>query len=200
MKNKFQFFGIQSPLRVELSNSALKQAPIHSHDELIETVRMCFNLNEREWQYTGIFLLIKYKRMWLNRDMNHFFEELILTKSWWDTVDILSSNCIGLYFKKNPKAKEDILGKWFDSNNLWLNRVVIIHQLTYKNEVDRDLLKLCAIHYSQSKEFFIQKAIGWSLRQYAKYNPHWVIELIDDIDLKPLSKREAIKHLKHLIH
>jgi len=200
MKNKFPFYGIPSPVRLELSNKAINNAPISTYTELIDTVRLCFNLNEREWQYTGIFLLLKYKKLWMNNHMNPFFEELVLTKSWWDTVDTLSSNCIGLYLKKNPKAKDNVLEQWFYSNNMWLNRVVIIHQLTYKEDVDTDLLKQCAMHFSPSKEFFIQKAIGWALRQYAKYNPDWVLALVNSIELKPLSKREATKHLKLQIH
>lgn len=197
MKNLFPFIGIQSPLRVELTNKALKEAPIKSLTELLDTVKLCFNLEEREWQYTGIFLLAKHKKLWMNTNMNHFFEELILTKSWWDSVDVLSSNCIGFYFKKNPEAKDKILDYWFYNDNMWLNRVVIIHQLSYKDDVDTELLRKCAIHYSQSKEFFIQKAIGWSLRQYAKYNPEWVISLVNTVELKPLSKREALKHFKN---
>lgn len=194
MKNLFPFLGIKSPERRELLNSVLKKHPIKSCEELEKIVSELFYLQEREFQYAAIDVLIKYKKLWTVDTLN-LMESLVVTKSWWDTVDTISSNCIGQLLAKNPHLKEEKIPQWATSNNMWLNRAAIIHQLTYKQATDTSLLKFSILEHIDSKEFFHQKAIGWALRQYAKCNPAWVKEFVNTFPLKPLSKREALKHL-----
>ncbi len=194
MKNLFPFLGLKSPERRELQNYVLKQYPIKKIEDLEKIVVQLFDLEEREYQYSAIDILIKYKKLWTLETLN-LMETLVVTKSWWDTVDIISSNCIGKLLAKNEKIREQKVIQWATSPNMWLNRAAIIHQLTYKQKTDAELLKFCILEHINSKEFFHQKAIGWALRQYAKYNQVWVKNFVNTFPLKPLSKREALKHL-----
>ena len=102
--------------------------------------------------------------------------------------------CYGI---KSPVRKqiELVISNWRNSDNIWLNRTCLIFQLKYKNEVDFELLKSLIVQYQPNKEFFIQKAIGWSLRQYSKFNPEAISTFINDIQLEGLAKREASKYL-----
>lgn len=128
-------------------------------------------------------------------DDHRFLEELIITKSWWETVDLTATNYVGSYFQKFPEQIDPIITKWRNSSNIWLNRTCLIFQLKYKNEVDFELLKSLIIQYQGNPEFFIQKAIGWSLRQYSKSNSEAVKVFVEEIELKGLARREAVKYL-----
>ena len=122
------------------------------------------------------------------------FEELIVNKSWWDTVDYIASTLVGYYFEKWPKHKNKKAKQWARDKNLWLNRTAIIFQLKYKENTDLDLLFETILLHVHSKEFFLQKAIGWALRQYAYTDMLQVKKFVATQDLKPLSIREALKH------
>ena len=123
-------------------------------------------------------------------------EKWILENSWWDVVDVLAPKIMGPYFLMYPNQRDQWLDRWMKSENFWLQRVCIIFQLLYKSKTDTHLLASVINQLSSSKEFFIQKAIGWSLRQYARTDPDWVIQFVESNQLAPLSKREAVKRLK----
>jgi 3-methyladenine DNA glycosylase AlkD len=194
MKDHFQFYGIQAPIRTQFVKPILNKFTIHSNKELFERVFEMWDKPQREWQYVAIELLNKYKKQ-LSKDNVLEMETLILSKSWWDTVDLLASTHIGYLFKKYPDLIDEFTEKWMSSNNIWLQRTCVIHQLKYKMDTDTDYLTSVILQLNHSNEFFIQKAIGWSLRQYAKYNPEWVQRFVDVNPLKPLSKREALKNI-----
>jgi 3-methyladenine DNA glycosylase AlkD len=98
---------------------------------------------------------------------------------------------------KNPDCLWSKIEPFISSNNFWLNRTAIIVQLRCKHQTDTTFLETAILPHIHSKEFFIRKAIGWSLRQYARTNPKWVIDFVNQNDkqLSGLSKREALKHL-----
>ncbi len=96
------------------------------------------------------------------------YEYLILTKSWWDTVDYLAARMVGTHFQKFPTITKDYTEKWMDSENMWLQRTAILFQLGYKKNTDLKLLTNYIERLLGSKEFFINKAIGWILREYSK--------------------------------
>jgi 3-methyladenine DNA glycosylase AlkD len=123
-------------------------------------------------------------------------EYLLVTKSWWDTVDTISGGVLGVHFKRFPEVRETYLAKWRLSENSWLRRAAILFQLKYKEETDFDLLCEIIRENLDSKEFFINKAIGWSLRQYARIDPKAVKKFVKSTALHPLSRREAMKHLE----
>ena len=121
--------------------------------------------------------------------------KLIVTKSWWDTVDSLDV-LIGDIALRHPRVNSVIVG-WSTDENLWLRRLAIDHQLTRKEKTDTALLEQVIVNNLGQNEFFINKAIGWSLRDYSKTNPAWVRDFIERhrYELSPLSLREASKYV-----
>ncbi len=195
MKNKFTYYGIQQPLRKSIWKSFKHEYPLPSDlfsiNNVVETL---WNLEEREFQMVALDLLYESRKSWDEKQV-FLLEKLIVSKSWWDTVDMLSSKMVGYYFQKFPKHIHSVVSNWNGNSNMWLNRSAILFQLKYKNETDFNLLKQIILNHSDSKEFFIQKAIGWSLREYAKSEPDTVLKFVQTHQLATLSKREALKHL-----
>jgi 3-methyladenine DNA glycosylase AlkD len=147
---------------------------------------------ERDFQYFAVELLMKCKKQWNKNDIR-LFEKLIINKSWWDTVDFIANQVTGPWFKLYPDQIVPVTGKWNKSKNIWLQRMSLLFQLKYKKETDTELMFEYICHLSGSEEFFVQKAIGWVLREYSKTNPGIVKKFISENDLKPLSKREGLK-------
>src|SRR5262249_25589456 len=122
--------------------------------------------------------------------------ELITTKSWWDTVDTLASDTVGPMVRNHPELLST-MDEWVRDDNLWIARTAILHQLSYKEDTDADRLFRYCLAQAGHRDFFIRKAIGWALRQYAHTNPEAVRAFLaghGDL-LSPLSVREAGKHL-----
>lgn len=195
MKDKFEFYGIPSPTRKSIQNEVFSKYSIKDSKELESVILQLWDLDQREFIYAAIDLAARNRKVWAP-ELIVVFEKLLISKSWWDSVDGMTSNCIAPFFKKFPDSKNEWIEKWRIDGNMWLNRVSIIHQLGLKNQTDTDLLTLCILTHSSSKEFFIQKAIGWALRQYAKFNPEWVLNFVEVNPLKSLSKREAVKNIR----
>jgi 3-methyladenine DNA glycosylase AlkD len=122
-------------------------------------------------------------------------EFLIVTKPWWDTVDFISSHLVGTLFRNHKELIEELVPKWMKSENIWLQRSVLLFQLKYKKTLDEKILFDTILKLNTSKEFFIQKAIGWALREYGKTNPNAVVAFVDHTPLAPLSKREALRRI-----
>ena len=122
-------------------------------------------------------------------------ERLVVTKSWWDTVDILD-RVVGSLVANHPEF-EDVLLKWSLSDNIWLRRVAIDHQLLRKEKTNVQLMEKILLNNLDQTEFFINKAIGWALRDYSKTNPEWVARFIEKNRkrMSELSIREASKYL-----
>ena len=192
MRNQFQFFGIKTPERTSLLRDFLKEngkAPI---EECPDIVRALWSEPQRECQYIALSLLDKQSR-YLTKEHLPLLEDMIVHKSWWDTIDHIASNHVGEIYQ--TEEDDTYLEKWIHSDNMWLNRIAILYQLKYKEKTDEDRLFRYIIMHNQSKEFFIQKAIGWALREYSKTNPEAVIRFIESEQLAPLSKREGLKHV-----
>jgi len=162
--------------------------------ELDPILRELWSLPQREYQYMAMGLLGRFEKQ-LPEKFIDTVEYLIVTKSWWDTVDALASHSVGTHFKRFPNTRERYLKKWRKSKNLWLRRTAILFQLGYKKETDFELLSKIIRENLGSDEFFINKAIGWSLRQYAYIDPKAVKSFVKSTPLHPLSRREALKHL-----
>ncbi|MBT8272813.1 MAG: DNA alkylation repair protein, partial [Bacteroidia bacterium] len=124
-----------------------------------------------------------------------FIEELIVTNSWWDSVDFIAKNILGKYLATYPDQTKTTVERFSRSSNLWLNRSSIIYQLGYKQNTDAKILFRQCERFRHSDEFFIQKAIGWALREYAKTDPKAVMDFVKSTQLKPLSQREAIRNI-----
>ncbi|MEP6896460.1 MAG: DNA alkylation repair protein [Chloroflexota bacterium] len=195
MRDQFEYLGIKSP-----QVSALQREFIHEHglppfEELDVISRELWSLPQREFQYLAMNMIGKYE-MKLEPEFISTLEYCIVTKSWWDTVDALAGHPVGTHFKRYPKSKEQYLKKWRKSDNIWLRRTTILFQLGYKQETDFDLLCDIIRENLGSDEFFINKAIGWALRQYAYTDSKAVKKFVKATkELHPLSRREALKHL-----
>lgn len=191
MKNHFTFLGISKPLRAELSKEFLKEImKIKTIDW--DFVFKMFEMPEREFQYLAMEYLRKLEKHLQKSDLE-MLEKLILTKSWWDSVDALAP-LVGILCQKYPELKEEVLEGWIMNSNIWLKRVTIIFQLKYKNKTDTEFLTKAILSNNLSEEFFLNKAIGWSLRQYSKFNADWVKVFIATHSLSPLSVREGSKY------
>ena len=127
--------------------------------------------------------------------MINLMEYMIVKKSWWDTVDHAASDLTGPYFKLFPEQIIKITGRWNGSDNFWLQRSSIMFQKKYRKDTDTLLLSKYILLHTDSKEFFIQKAIGWALREYGKTDQAWVKRFVQQNKLSPLSKREALKSI-----
>lgn len=128
------------------------------------------------------------------------FEWMITTKSWWDTVDCIAPQCCGPLFAREPQLIQRYSERWVVSDHLWLRRAALLFQLKFKEQTDEALLFRYILLNADSDEFFIQKAIGWALREYAKTAPDTVRRFIQEHPLKPLSKRESLKWLNRTSH
>ena len=128
-----------------------------------EIVRDLWRLPQREFQYVAVNLLERLENK-LPTSSIKTLEYMITHKSWWDTVDALAGHSVGTHFRRYPKIKEQYLKTWRKSENIWLRRTTILFQLGYKQETDFDLLGEIIYENLGSKEFFINKAIGWALR------------------------------------
>ena len=194
MRNQFDFYGIQTPVRRMITREII-QAGLPGMDELPMIVRDAWAQPEREFQYFAIELTGHMKKHW-QPDMVPLFEKMITQKSWWDSVDHVASWILGPYFQKFPDQVKPVTQKWNQSENFWLQRSSIMFQKAYRDKTDTKLLSEYINNCKNSTEFFIQKAIGWSLREYAKTNPKWVLTFVQKNKLPPLSKREALKNIE----
>jgi 3-methyladenine DNA glycosylase AlkD len=194
MKNKFQFLGIKAPERTQALRQFLKENGAPSN---LDEIKEIWELNEREFQYIALSLLDRqYKKAEIERI--NFYEDLVIDKSWWDTVDTIAGRLISFHFLKYPELINVYANKWISSDNMWLNRTALLFQMKFKEKTDQErLFKYCKL-MSSSNEFFIQKAIGWALREYSYINATEVEKFIHQTNLASLSKREGLKNIDKL--
>ncbi|MEH7444434.1 DNA alkylation repair protein [Bacillus sp. JJ1122] len=194
MRNQFVFFGLRAPLSRGLVKEYIGKNGLPDQDELVETIKALWSFEEREMQMAGLYIMDKMIKNIRTSDLG-MIEFMITTKSWWDTVDHIAKHHAGKYFYMYPE-KLGTIDTWLESGNVWLIRSAILFQLGYKEKTNEDLLSSIIERSLGSKEFFINKAIGWALREYGKSNPDYTINFVNNHTLAPLSKREALKLLQ----
>ncbi|GAB4145182.1 MAG: DNA alkylation repair protein [Bacteroidia bacterium] len=194
MRNLFDFYGLSSPIRKSLAAGYIKENGVPDISELENIIELCWKNPNREMQYFGMDLAVKLRKKLRKEDIA-LIEYMITEKSWWDTVDMVAARCAGEYFRKFPEEIEKKTEEWIRSGNMWLMRSALLLQLHYKKETDTELLEQLILKCRTHKDFFIRKAIGWSLRQYAKSNPTWVKKFAKEHELSPLSIKEALKNI-----
>lgn len=194
MRHQFEFYGLKSPVWKELVRDYILTEGVPAPGDDLETVtRLCFQWPYREMQYAALTLL---EKSWRQTGPDHIrlLEELILTRSWWDTVDALSK-WVGCHFLRFPRQIRPVTESWMAGHEMWLQRVAIIFQLGYREKTDTALLFDYIQRVADSREFFLQKAAGWALRQYARTDPDEVRRFVHTHPLPALTRREALKHL-----
>ena len=191
MRNKYQFIGIKKPEQALVFKDIYKK--FGKAEDWYEVSSELFAMPEREFQYVAMAYLLKAKNSWDSR-VPLLVHRWVDDNSWWDVVDVLGPKVLGLYFQRFPQERSEWISIWMKSPNFWHQRLCILFQLDYKKNTDVTHLSTIILSLNTSKEFFIQKAIGWSLRQYSRTDPEWVLDFVDNHPLMPLSKREALKH------
>ncbi len=196
MKNIAPFFGISSIPRKAIYLDWKKSIPSAiSFEDRWQLVFELWEQEEREFQYVAVDWINSWdKNLIQSADLQNL-QLIIQSKSWWDTIDLLASNFLSNFIIKFPELIVEMIENWSDTNDFWLHRSTIIFQLKYKQKTDLDLLSDQISRFKSNKEFFIQKAIGWSLRDISKWNPEWVKNEVEKQQLTGLAKREASKYL-----
>ncbi|KAA9295882.1 MAG: DNA alkylation repair protein [Streptococcus mutans] len=192
MKDQFEFLGVKTPVRRKLSKVFFKKNSSLAIDW--KFIHQAWDNPYREMQYVVLdYLQLKQKAL-TPSDLPKI-KKLAQTKPWWDTIDFLCRS-VGFICLHYPETKKFVL-EWSRDEDFWLRRIAIEHQLLQKEETDVQLLEQILINNLNQTEFFINKAIGWALRDYSKTNPDWVLEFIEKYKdkLSKLSIKEGSKYL-----
>jgi 3-methyladenine DNA glycosylase AlkD len=195
LRDQFDFLGITTRPRRALSRQVLAGLPNPDEDDLTAVSLACWRLPHREYQYFACDLLRRHAGTCSPAFLDTA-RLLVTHRSWWDTVDALAAHVVGRIVARHPVTLST-MDEWIDAENIWLVRTAILHQLTYKQSTDaRRLFRYC-LRRADHPDFFIRKAIGWALRQYARTDPDAVREFVaaHRERLAPLSVREAIRNL-----
>lgn len=193
MQDKFRFLGVRGATRTEIYKKYFSDARKTKTIDW-DFVESCWNKEEREFQYVVVYYL-KAMQKFLKREDISKLKYLIVTKSWWDTVDLLAKVIGSLVIR--IEGYDQIMLEWSKDSNIWLRRVAILYQLSLKDKVDEIILDKILVNNLGDNEFFINKAVGWALRDYSKFNPEWVREFIkkNKDNMANLSIREASKYI-----
>ncbi|MFJ7071157.1 DNA alkylation repair protein [Streptomyces sp. NPDC098781] len=195
MKDVAPFLGLTTPTRRALSRTVLQDTPRPDETDCTAVALRCWELPEREYHYFAV----DYLRRHVKRCSSGFLpvaRHLITTVPWWDTVDLLAAHVVGGLVAADPKLKAD-MDAWIEDPDLWIARTALLHQLRYKERTDTERLFAYCLRQSAHPDFFIRKAIGWCLREYAKTDPDAVRDFLarERGRFAPLSVREALKNI-----
>jgi len=192
MQNKFVFLGIPKPKLKEIIKPYIKEGK--KHEINWKFVNICWKKDYREAQYVAVEYLDSLIKLLTGKDLSNL-KKLIITKSWWDTSDSIDT-LVGSIILNYEHLEKEML-KWSKDENIWVRRVSIDFQLQYKEKTNQKLFEQIIVNNFGTDEFFINKAIGWSLREYSKTNKKWVKDFINKykVKLHKLSIKEASKYL-----
>ena len=200
MKSAMPYWGVQTPVQRDITRRLFTANRLETAEEWREACLTIWRAAEyREERYAAIDLTgFKYYREWQTLDTLPMYEEMIVTGAWWDFVDVIASARLGPLLRQYPGRMRTKMLQWGRSRSIWKRRSAILCQLTFKSETDLDLLYAAIEPSLGSKEFFLQKAIGWALRQYAWSDPREIRRYVraNADRLSALSKREALKNIQ----
>ena len=193
MRNLFSFYGIPTPKRKAVYKDFLKEEKKLEKIDW-ELLDQCYQDLHREFQYFVCDYLLAMNKYLTFEDIPKL-KQYITKKEWWDTIDCFDSVIGEIGLRDNRVEK--LMLEWSKDKDFWLRRIAIDHQLNRKKKTNKELLEQIIVNNFGSEEFFINKAIGWSLREYSKTNPTWVKEFLDKYKdkLNKLSIREASKYI-----
>jgi 3-methyladenine DNA glycosylase AlkD len=199
MKSTMRYRGVASPVQKALFRNIFREHPLSSPGEWRRvTLELWRGARFREERYAAIVLTdLKAYAPYLTMDAVPMFEEMIVTGAWWDYVDVIASHQLGVILRKEPRRMTPLMRRWAADRDLWKRRSAILCQLGFKTRTDLDLLYACIEPNLDRPEFFLRKAIGWALRQYAWTDPREVKRYVkaNRARLSPLSVREAMKNI-----
>lgn len=194
MKDIAPFLGLTTPERRTLSRTVLLDTARPDEEDCTAIALRCWRLPEREYQYFAVDYLRRHVRR-LSSGFLPVARHLVTTVSWWDTVDALAAHVVGGLVAADPRLRGD-MDAWIEDDDLWVARTALLHQLRYKEATDTGRLFAYCVLRAGHPDFFIRKAIGWCLREYAKTDPQAVRDFVaaERAELSPLSVREALKN------
>lgn len=194
MKSQMPYFGVSLPEVKKISNVIFKNFAPENNEEYRDILLYLFeHAKQREIWYAAMVYASKHKMFVLEENIDIYMKIVRIT-GWWDVIDLFAANVIG----KVLFGHKDIhifLKKWISDDDLWVRRTALLAQLKYKDKTDFELQKKLILIVAHEKEFFIRKAIGWSLREYSKTNPDAVRLFIENNEerLSSLSIREGLR-------
>jgi 3-methyladenine DNA glycosylase AlkD len=196
MKTDMPIYGVKKPGRVPMMKELMARFPIGSRSEYEAAVRALWRQPHREEKYTAIALAVRY-RNYITLSSVPLYRTMIVQGAWWDFVDSIAADLIGHVLLNQREPMSATLDMWIDDDDMWLRRTAIISQLRHKAATDVERLFRYSLKRANEKEFFIRKAIGWALREYAKTAPDAVrsFVLANRDAWSGLTYREATKHL-----
>jgi 3-methyladenine DNA glycosylase AlkD len=199
MKSAMPYYGVSSPELKALLRPLLKGFRPTSREVWEATVRGLWDgATHREERYAAIaFAQHPGAKKWRDPDALGLYEHLVTTGAWWDLVDVVASDLVGPVLLSYRRKTTPLMRDWAVSDDLWLRRAAVISQLKHGADTDLDLLSYAIEVNVDDTSFWLRKAIGWALRQYARTDPEWVRAEVDLLGsrLSGLSRREALKHL-----
>jgi 3-methyladenine DNA glycosylase AlkD len=199
MKSSMPYYGVPAPALRQVCRKCFADLSLEDAEAWGESVLHIFrNARFREERYAAVELCLwKKARDFQTSEALPIYEEMIVEAAWWDIVDALAAQGVGKLLRNDPKPIARKMRMWSRSDNMWKRRTSILCQLSFKRETDLTLLYSCIEPSLSSKEFFLRKAIGWALRQYAWTDPVEVRRYVreNEARLSPLSKREALKNI-----
>jgi len=200
MKSAMPYHGVQTPVLRQVCRKMFLDVGFDSASRWREqVVHLWRNARFREERYAALHLSgDKRAREFQTPTAVGMYEEFVVTGAWWDYVDTVAAHLLGPILREYPTPMKRKMLAWSRCDNLWKRRSSIICQLGFKQQTDLELLYACITPSLESREFFLQKAIGWALRQYARTNPHEIKRYVqlNQTRLSALSRREALKHLQ----
>ncbi len=195
--NQFEFLGLPAPVRRQAVKDMGKVKWQNSVD-LLAVAELLWQKHQREYRYTAVDLLRKHSAL-LSVNELPALQALLLRDPWWETVDGLSAviaDIMHAAVQQQPNAAV-AMDVWLKHPSYWVRRSAMLHQLGWRLNTDTTRLFGYATQLADGKEFFIRKAIGWALRDYARWNPEAVTDFVVQHrhTLSGLTVREAAKHL-----
>lgn len=201
MRNQFDFLGIKTPLRRQLLAQVVKSMGKFKFTaaEVLQIADLLWALPQREYQYIAIDLLAQHKKIMALSDIAELLR-LAQKKAWWDSVDGLAAVVGDIVFlsRANSPDAQASMDQAIRHSSLWVRRIAMTHQLGWRLQTDTARLFSYSLQLATEEDFFIRKAIGWALRDYARWQPDQVRDFVSahQMQLSPLSVREALKHLR----
>ena len=196
LKTDDPFYGVQKPGRTTIFREMKRRFQIRTSADYEQAILELWSLPHREEKYLALSIATTY-REYIAVDRLPLYRRLIVEGAWWDLVDDLAARAVGIVWLDNREHTTPIMKEWIDDPDMWIRRTAIIGQLKHKERTDATVLFGFCLHRAHEKEFFIRKAIGWALREYAKTDPEAVRDFAYSHrdQLSGLSFREATKHL-----
>lgn len=195
MRTDQPFYGVKSKPRGAVFAQAKREFPIKTATEYRRVIFTLWRGTYREEMYLALDVAEGF-RAFRSLESWPTYVELVHTAPWWDTLDWIAGKIVGPLVLQHREL-EAYLVVWRESPSMWVRRASLLAHLKHKVQTNRDLLAETILLLASEEEFFIRKAIGWVLREYAKSNPFWVSEFVAGHadELSSLSRREALKHI-----